>query len=368
MQYNITYRKKDKGIQYIISYKDENGKWKQKSKQGFLKQGLAKVAAQEAVKELEKNFQSKSVIDPEYEGVTFSEFTKAFIEHEKLYKEWNTIRLYLTSFDKFKDLDDKKLSEITSLDIQKCVDNLVKLNLKNTTIGLYLAKMHTAFNYAINHKVLAFMPIKNIEILVSKVDSNKKALTKQELNDLLSKIKNRNYYMISLIASKCGLRLGEILGLTWDDIDEVNRTISVNKQWKKLKDGTCNFGELKSVNSNRIVPIPVPEKRNINSINVMAEIKKYKEEFPINYDKRLFHYKHSQHLTELLSDVYKKAGYNISIHELRHTYATGLIASGIDFKTVAYFMGHDVKQTIDTYSHVTNDMLKNATAKINKNV
>lgn len=35
MQYNITYREKDKEIQFIISYKDNYGKWKQKSKQGF---------------------------------------------------------------------------------------------------------------------------------------------------------------------------------------------------------------------------------------------------------------------------------------------------------------------------------------------
>ena len=35
MEYNITSRQKDKGWQYIISYKDKNGKWRQKSKQGF---------------------------------------------------------------------------------------------------------------------------------------------------------------------------------------------------------------------------------------------------------------------------------------------------------------------------------------------
>lgn len=35
MQHNITYRQKDKGWQYIISYKDAKGSWKQKSKQGF---------------------------------------------------------------------------------------------------------------------------------------------------------------------------------------------------------------------------------------------------------------------------------------------------------------------------------------------
>lgn len=52
MQYNITYREKDKGIQYIISYKDRSGRWRQKSKQGFAKMSEAKKAA------LKKRFNS----------------------------------------------------------------------------------------------------------------------------------------------------------------------------------------------------------------------------------------------------------------------------------------------------------------------
>nr|WP_033051155.1 tyrosine-type recombinase/integrase [Clostridium botulinum] len=52
---------------------------------------------------------------------------------------------------------------------------------------------------------------------------------------------------------------------------------------------------------------------------------------------------------------------SISLHELRHTYATLLISSGIDFKTVAKILGHDVEQTMRIYSHVNDDMMKKAT-------
>ncbi|WP_420868597.1 tyrosine-type recombinase/integrase [Clostridium saccharoperbutylacetonicum] len=44
---------------------------------------------------------------------------------------------------------------------------------------------------------------------------------------------------------------------------------------------------------------------------------------------------------------------NITIHELRHTYITLLVSNGLDFKTIAKIAGHDVKQTLITYSHVT---------------
>ena len=68
-----------------------------------------------------------------------------------------------------------------------------------------------------------------------------------------------------------------------------------------------------------------------------------------------------------LSELSKELGYNICLHELRHTYATKLIANGIDFKTAAYLLGHKVEQTMNTYSHVTNDMISNARNIINQN-
>lgn len=83
MDYNITYRKKDKGWQYIISRKDEHGKWKQiKSKQGFkTKNGDAKPAAEEYLKELK----SKENLNQELQGITFKEFTDMYLEHIKLH-------------------------------------------------------------------------------------------------------------------------------------------------------------------------------------------------------------------------------------------------------------------------------------------
>ncbi|MGG7059270.1 tyrosine-type recombinase/integrase [Clostridium tertium] len=63
----------------------------------------------------------------------------------------------------------------------------------------------------------------------------------------------------------------------------------------------------------------------------------------------------------MLRNYTKKLGYNLSIHEFRHTYATTLISRGFDFKTVAKLMVHDIEQTMKTYSHVTDDMLNNAT-------
>jgi len=56
LQYNITYRERYGKIQYIISYKDHNGKWRQKSEQGFVKKGEAKEAADKMLDKLKESF------------------------------------------------------------------------------------------------------------------------------------------------------------------------------------------------------------------------------------------------------------------------------------------------------------------------
>ena len=58
-------------------------------------------------------------------------------------------------------------------------------------------------------------------------------------------------------------------------------------------------------------------------------------------------------------------GYEITMHTLRHTYATLLIANGTDFKTAAKLLGHDVEMTIKTYSHVTDDILERVSKTVN---
>lgn len=55
MQFNITIRKKDKGYQCIVSYKDSN-RWRQKSKQGFETQKAAKIHAQTIIDKLKKDY------------------------------------------------------------------------------------------------------------------------------------------------------------------------------------------------------------------------------------------------------------------------------------------------------------------------
>jgi len=360
MQYSTLIRKKDKGYQFIITYK-VNDKWKTKSKQGFKKKEDAKTSMDKALDELKKEVKIQPV-DPTMEGLTFKQFSDIYIEHISLYSEVNTILAYKTVLNNFSSLDNIEICKISNLDIQQSIDKFMKKGLNVNTIKDYLRKLNTIFRAAIDeYNLLYKMPTKGIKIAKEKAEITKKALNKMELDNLFKDFIKSKYYLLLLIAGTCGLRLGEILGLTWKDIDFKNNTIKVNKQWKQIrinnkeseKANIFDFGTLKSKNSNREVPIPP---KTLNELKKCSNV--------VNIDNRIFKFNNTDSISICINRLLKRKGYDITIHELRHTYATMLISSGVDFKTAAKLLGHTVQQTMKIYSHVNDDMMKRATGII----
>lgn len=348
MQYSTNVRKKDGGYQYIITYK-QNGKWKTKSKQGFSKSSEAKDHMVDVIKELEK------IVDSgvKTENVTLNDFKEEYIKHMELYKSPATIVIFKSAYKAY-NLPNKEIGKITRMDIQKSIDSLIRANkIKISTIKKYAKIMQTFFNCAKkDYKLIVENPFDDLTFPSEKTEITRKALNKDELDKLLSDLKHNKYYLVILIAAKCGLRLGEIVGLTWDNIDMKNKTFNIVQQWNLINsNGSYGFTPLKSKNSNRVVPFPTTVYNELKKVNIRY------------VDNRLFNFKNTN-VVGIMVNRYLKP-YGISIHELRHTYATMLIQNGIDFKTAAALLGHDVEMTMKIYSHVNNDMMSRATNIIN---
>ena len=69
-----------------------------------------------------------------------------------------------------------------------------------------------------------------------------------------------------------------------------------------------------------------------------------------------------------MKTILKKAGLpSIRFHDLRHTFATHALSNGVDARTLSGILGHtNASFTLDTYTHVTNDMQKNASAIVGR--
>ena len=211
-------------------------------------------------------------------------------------------------------------------------------------------------------------------------DNNKKTiqvLTQQQQKLFIEAIKGHKLEMLFLIALGTGLRLGELLGLKWSDIDFNTGVLTVNRTLSRVKNQTTGKYEIieqtpKTKNSNRTIPIPN---------DILNKLKEHKK----NQSKqRLFvgegyinnNYVFTDDIGNPIDD--KKPGRNlkstltklniepIKFHALRHTYATRLFEANVPPKTVQVLMGHyDISITMDIYTHVMEDAKLEAIEKLN---
>lgn len=345
MQFNITIRKKDKGYQCIVSYKDGN-RWRQKSKQGFETQKAAKIHAQTIIDKLKKTI---TATDDSLRNITLIDFFNIYIR-ENAPKTFNTLRTYRNTFDFFKPLHNEKITNITPYHVKRVLNDVsYSTASKNLALGI----IQRLFSYAVlPYKIL---PINELKVIPRYTDSKPakiKALTDDEIEMFLSGVKSINYtyYILYCIAVYAGMRYGEIIGLTWENIDLDNNTINVVQQFGAIDYNVYSMKPLKSKNSYRQLPIPPVLK------SVLLE---YKEMCTTD---RLFNMRISS--SGVASEMMKRFLPDNSIHDLRHTYATKLLSNGVDIKTVSALLGDSLQTVLKTYVHFSDDMRIKAADKV----
>lgn len=157
------------------------------------------------------------------------------------------------------------------------------------------------------------------------------------------------------LALKTGFRRSEMFGLTWDDIDFEKKTITINKSRHYLKGKGMYTSKPKTKSSNRTIVIP-------NSLIKTLEI--YKEVYKNN--NYIFEELSIDGITSWFKNWQAKNEIPIiRFHDLRHTHATLLLLQGVDLKTIQHRLGHsDISMTMNTYTHVLEELDKTASEKL----
>lgn len=162
-------------------------------------------------------------------------------------------------------------------------------------------------------------------------------------------VKNASYGIMVVLAIMTGMRRGELLALTWDDIDLSNRKIHVNRAYK----ADCSLGKPKTKTSRRVISI------SSETVAILKRYKAYQDALNLEGDwNGLFRKKDgTMESANAFEHWWRKwaddNGFkNLLFHGLRHTHATLLIANGVDIKTVQTRLGHSSAMiTLDVYSH-----------------
>lgn len=188
-----------------------------------------------------------------------------------------------------------------------------------------------------------------------------RALSQSEIERLLEAAQGTRYYPILYTTLALGLRRGEVLGLRWEDVDWVREEVSI-RRIVTLVEGVPVVGPPKTAGSYRVLPLPPDLKavllewkaalRAMDLDGGWVFPAETSPETPIN----------PRNLERAYKNLLKKAGLPpYRFHDLRHTFATRVLAAGVDPKTVSGLLGHStVAMTLDIYTHLERERMKRA--------
>lgn len=249
----------------------------------------------------------------------------------KRYSE-NTINTYsdaLKSFLVF--YKEKNVRDITNEDVIIYNNEYI---LKNNLSSSYQ-------NQIVNAIKLFFSTILNTKIEIDKIHRPKNAkslpnvLSKEEVKKILESLTNSKHRMMLCLIYSCGLRCGELLALKPNHIYS-QRNIVLVKNAKGKKD--------------RIVPL---------SLKILEMLREYYK----SYKPEVFLFEgqikgkayDARSLQQVLKQAVLKAGITkpVTLHWLRHSYATHLLESGTDLRYIQELLGHSSSKTTEIYTHVS---------------
>lgn len=332
-----------------LEYKDQYGKSKRYSKSGFTTKKEAQLHGLEVQKKLDKG------IDLEARKITVN---NVFEEWKKIttLKE-TTVVNYCTAYKHVKPLiGDVEISSIRYPQLQSVFTSLSGCGKGTVTTARKVLKC--IGDLAIRSGYIESWSIDLVEIQYK--DNKRKrtseymplsemiALT-ESVRDCKEPFNGEARRMVILLGYYAGLRIGECLGLLWEDVDFEKGVLHVKHQ---LKGGGYLPGELeiveslKSESSTSDVPISKP---------LLKELKMWKEENPYPYvvcsiEGDLYR---SGSVNDLIKKRAKKLGIEYHHHMLRHTYVTNLLLAGVDVKTASELARHkDVSTTLGIYAEV----------------
>ena len=279
-----------------------------------------------------------------FEKIKFEDFAHEYLElHSKFKKSYNTDSKIVGLLEKF--FAGKYLYEITSLDVEKFksarAKKVKKLNdgkeqfISPATVNRELAVLKSMFNRAIIWGKAESNPCRAVK-LFKENNQRLRFLEKEEIDKLLANC-CEHLKPIATVALHTGMRKGEILGLKWRDIDIKRNIIHL----LDTKNGEKREVPMNEITQKTIIGVL----KHPDSQYVFCN----KDGQPYGDIKKSF-----------LTAVNKSGIVNFHFHDLRHTFASQLVMSGVDLNTVRELLGHKSLEMTLRYSHLSPDHKKRA--------
>ena len=357
--------------------KREDGRWEGRIVIGHKENGepifryIYAGTQKELTAKLRQNINSYQGVDlTEESKMTLSEWLDRWLEQMASVLRPSTLDHYRNDLEHHVKpyLGQKRLTQITADDLRKLYDTLKQRGrlhprpgqswgLSSTTVHGVHTTLHHALKSAVDQRLLPYNPADYVE--PPKVaHKTMRILNDEQMDAFLSAVEQdpiwRDFFYTELTT---GLRLGEICGLMWSDFDERKGSLRVSRTLHKEKGGRLVAGDPKTCAGARTIVLP----------SSTAELLRLRKK--TSYSPWIFH-NPLQPETPMnpaaayrqLKKILEENGLpDLRFHDLRHTFATHALTSGVDAKTLSGILGHTKASfTVDTYTHTTSDMHRKA--------
>lgn len=328
---------KQGNYKYVQTYKGLDGKTKRIS---VVKPNKTRAAEKEAYEELQEKI--NKILNPEQKAEKIGYYKQKFLEFKKSSVSVNTFKNYKTYLAL---LDDNlELSEVSKVKYDKTLIDY-RSKYKPAVIKLIKTIFNIFFRFIKKYYVPDFDVI--LEFTYTKeerfVENQKiKFIETDKIKETLEKIDHNTTRNFAIVQLYTGLRVGELLALTPNDVDFTNKVIYINKT--KLQNGQITSP--KTVNSVRTVEV------NDIVLNILYDF--------ISSKDRIFNIS-----LATLSLHLRKQG--LSTHMFRHTHVALLVEAGVPIKVISERLGHsNTNVTLEVYTHVTKNMKADLREKLEK--
>ncbi len=281
-----------------------------------------------------------------------------------------------------KDFIYKPIQKVTVSEVKKSLPNLVELQIidkktnenrskfySQTVIDKLYRFLNKGFKIAISERIIQYNIMENesIQKPKSKKQNDKvEALTMEEEKQLISILKksDHKYKNIVLLTLFTGMRIGETLALTHDNINLKENTITIDRTLTRDKNDKVILGDkTKTKSGQRTIYLSSNAKETLQNI-LSSNITNFYKLIFYDYEKNTFITPNEINCyLKRLNNKYKICK-DIHTHMLRHTYATRCIEAGISAKVLQKNLGHKkIQTTLDTYTSVFEKFNKNENEK-----
>lgn len=270
-------------------------------------------------------------------------------------------------------LGEKPLSDVTSDDFRTLIEEKLDTGnvksgkgLSSNSVNLIIAVIKGVFRGAYEEELIDKNPADRIR-RVRVTERRAEALSIRDEGKIRKHIEESGDNRLTgiLIAMDTGMRVGEILALTWDDIDFKRGVISVYKTRYRVKTDDGKYEDVtdepKTKSSVREIPLPP---------SLAARLKKMKKEMRSEYvitnksGERMSIRSYQYIFKRLQEKLGLKA---LNFHCLRHTFATRAVECGVDIKTVSELLGHkSASLTVNRYAHSLWETKRKAVFRVSK--